>query len=139
MKAREAVDVDEPSIEGLQTLLLLSMAFFAAGKGKKSYMMLCRAFQHSTILKIPMILTASSKCRWDGLRVRLTPRKAKEDEDLVNRARDAAAPLLVLLYDGSLHSMWFETSLLDFGQVYHTTITILHASSYSRSHRRRIV
>ena len=39
-EAREAMDVDEPSIEGLQTLLLVRIAFFAAGKGKKSYMLL---------------------------------------------------------------------------------------------------
>lgn len=36
-QARVLVDVDEPSIESLQTLLLLSMAYYAAGKGKKAY------------------------------------------------------------------------------------------------------
>lgn len=40
-QARTMVDIDEPSIESLQTLLLLSMAFYAVGKGKKAYMTLC--------------------------------------------------------------------------------------------------
>ncbi|PGH20837.1 hypothetical protein AJ80_03464 [Polytolypa hystricis UAMH7299] len=40
IRARQAVDPDNPSIEGLQTLLLLSMAFFANGQGKKTYMTL---------------------------------------------------------------------------------------------------
>lgn len=38
--ARQAVDVDEPTIEDLQTLLILSMAFYSLGKGKKAYMAL---------------------------------------------------------------------------------------------------
>ena len=40
-QSRSLVDVDEPSIESLQTLLLLSMAFYAVGKGKKAYTTLC--------------------------------------------------------------------------------------------------
>lgn len=41
-RARMEVDVDEPSIEALQTLILLSQAMFQAGRGKKAYMYLCR-------------------------------------------------------------------------------------------------
>lgn len=41
LQARRSVDVDNPTIEGIQTLLLLSMAFFAYGLGKKTYMTLC--------------------------------------------------------------------------------------------------
>ena len=41
MRARIALDVDEPSIENIQVALLLSLAYFQAGKGKKSYMLLC--------------------------------------------------------------------------------------------------
>ncbi|KAJ5081484.1 hypothetical protein NUU61_009748 [Penicillium alfredii] len=37
-QARRMVDVDNPTVEGLQTLLLLSQAFFAYGLGKKAYM-----------------------------------------------------------------------------------------------------
>lgn len=39
-QARPLVDIDNPSIEGLQTLLLLSQNFFAHGCGKKAYMTL---------------------------------------------------------------------------------------------------
>lgn len=35
------VDIDNPTIEGLQTLLLLTQAFFAHGFGKKAYMTFC--------------------------------------------------------------------------------------------------
>jgi hypothetical protein len=38
-KARKEVDIDEPSVESLQTLLLLAMTFIAQGRGKKAYMM----------------------------------------------------------------------------------------------------
>ncbi|OGE50321.1 hypothetical protein PENARI_c017G09939 [Penicillium arizonense] len=37
-QARRMIDVDNPTVEGLQTLLLLSQAFFAFGLGKKAYM-----------------------------------------------------------------------------------------------------
>ncbi len=40
LRARTELDIDDPSIECLQTLLLLGIAFTAAGKGKKAYMML---------------------------------------------------------------------------------------------------
>ncbi|MCJ1283640.1 hypothetical protein MMC26_002971 [Xylographa opegraphella] len=41
--ARKEMDMDDASLEGLQTLLLLHRAFFAAGKGPKSYMLLATA------------------------------------------------------------------------------------------------
>lgn len=41
LQARRMVDVDDPTIEGLQTLLLLSQAYFAYGLGKKAYMTFC--------------------------------------------------------------------------------------------------
>lgn len=41
LKARQEIDTDNPSIDSLQTLLLLSMVFFAYGLGKKTYMTLC--------------------------------------------------------------------------------------------------
>ena len=37
------IDVDDPTVEGLQALLLLSQAFFAYGLGKKAYMTFCTA------------------------------------------------------------------------------------------------
>lgn len=39
-RARLDIDIDEPSIEALQACLLLVIAFIAAGKGKKAYMLL---------------------------------------------------------------------------------------------------
>ncbi|KAL4879738.1 type I 3-dehydroquinase-domain-containing protein [Aspergillus karnatakaensis] len=39
-QARRMVDTDQPSIENLQTLLLLSQTFYAYGCGKKAYMTL---------------------------------------------------------------------------------------------------
>lgn len=39
MRARMALDSDEPTIENVQVSLLLSDAFFQAGKGKKAYML----------------------------------------------------------------------------------------------------
>ncbi|KAJ5653426.1 hypothetical protein N7490_000429 [Penicillium lividum] len=38
LQARRMVDIDNPTVEALQTLLLLSQAFFAYGLGKKAYM-----------------------------------------------------------------------------------------------------
>lgn len=38
LQARRIIDVDNPTVEGLQALLLLSQAFFAYGLGKKAYM-----------------------------------------------------------------------------------------------------
>lgn len=40
VRARNLTDIDDPTIENVQVLLLLSNAFFQAGKGKKSYMLL---------------------------------------------------------------------------------------------------
>jgi len=41
-RARMELDVDEPSIESLQTLLLLTQVAFQQGKGKKAYMHLSK-------------------------------------------------------------------------------------------------
>ena len=40
LRARAALDIDDPCIDTLQALLLISQAFTAGGKGKKAYMML---------------------------------------------------------------------------------------------------
>lgn len=34
------MDIDDPSVDAIQALLLLTVAFNAAGKGRKAYMML---------------------------------------------------------------------------------------------------
>ena len=46
MRARAMMDIDDPTIENVQVALLLSNAFFQAGKGKKSYMLLCQYQLH---------------------------------------------------------------------------------------------
>lgn len=43
-RARNEIDIDEPSVDALQSLLLLVTAFTAAGKGKKAYMLLSTVF-----------------------------------------------------------------------------------------------
>ncbi|KAJ6122481.1 hypothetical protein N7512_004946 [Penicillium capsulatum] len=48
LQARRIVDLDNPTIEGLQSLLLLSQAFFAFGLGKKAYMTFCPGQSQST-------------------------------------------------------------------------------------------
>ena len=40
LQARVQIDTDEPSIEGLQSLLLIHHSFLAAGMGRKAYMLL---------------------------------------------------------------------------------------------------
>ncbi|EED23703.1 fungal specific transcription factor, putative [Talaromyces stipitatus ATCC 10500] len=59
LNARQEIDVDNPTIEGLQTLLLLSMVFFAYGLGKKTYMTIssCSAM----ILALDLYREPSSK------------------------------------------------------------------------------
>lgn len=52
MRSRAEIDVDEPSIDHLQALLLLAMANFQAGKGKKSYMLLSHAVSMAFALNL---------------------------------------------------------------------------------------
>jgi hypothetical protein len=41
-RSRLELEIDEPSIETLQTLMLLAQASFQLGKGKKTFMLLSR-------------------------------------------------------------------------------------------------
>lgn len=50
LQARHMVDVDNPTVEGLQTLLLLSQGFFAYGLGKKAYMTFCKTVFYCALL-----------------------------------------------------------------------------------------
>lgn len=63
-RARAEVDVDEPSIEALQTLLLLAVSFIASGKGKKAYMVLGKLSFIVTFLT--SLLTIYSQRHWYG-------------------------------------------------------------------------
>lgn len=63
LRARTELDIDEPNIDTLQSLLLLGVAFTAGGKGKKAYMML-GASHLSTLVNTT--LTLNSQRYWDG-------------------------------------------------------------------------
>ncbi|PHH55559.1 hypothetical protein CFIMG_001373RA [Ceratocystis fimbriata CBS 114723] len=51
-KARSQIDIDEPSIESLQALLLLVLVFTASGKGKKAYMLMTSAVAMAMALEL---------------------------------------------------------------------------------------
>ncbi|OAA62550.1 Transcription factor [Niveomyces insectorum RCEF 264] len=51
-RARAEIDSDEPSIDCLQALLLLALAFVASGKGKKSYMLLSNAIGMAVAMEL---------------------------------------------------------------------------------------
>ena len=56
VQARRMIDVDDPTIDALQALLLLSQAFFAYGMGKKAYMTFCKT---GHFLKKPSFIVSS--------------------------------------------------------------------------------
>lgn len=58
LQARADIDVDEPSIDHLQALLLLATASFQSGKGKKSYMLLSHAISMAFALDLHRELPA---------------------------------------------------------------------------------
>ncbi|KAJ4378455.1 hypothetical protein N0V86_006158 [Didymella sp. IMI 355093] len=51
-RARSELDIDEPSIEALQTLMLLAQASFQLGKGKKTFMLLNAAISMAFALDL---------------------------------------------------------------------------------------
>jgi hypothetical protein len=53
-RARMELDVDEPTIEALQTLLLLAQVAFQQGKGKKAYMHLSKFFLSHHLSSFPV-------------------------------------------------------------------------------------
>lgn len=62
VQSRTEIDVDEPSIDHLQALLLLAMASFQAGRGKKSYMLLGHAISMAFALGLHRELPADMRC-----------------------------------------------------------------------------
>ncbi|KAF2840735.1 hypothetical protein M501DRAFT_1001754 [Patellaria atrata CBS 101060] len=60
-RARMELDVEQPSIEGLQTLLLLTQAYFQMGKGKKAYMLLTSGISMAFALELHRELPQSIK------------------------------------------------------------------------------
>lgn len=55
LRARSEIDTDEPSVDALQALLLLVLAFTAAGKGKKSYMLLSKIGIYTESLTVAVL------------------------------------------------------------------------------------
>ncbi|KAF2872586.1 fungal-specific transcription factor domain-containing protein [Massariosphaeria phaeospora] len=60
-RARMELDIDEPSIEALQTLMLISQASFQLGKGKKTFMLLTSAISMAFALDLHRELPMSRK------------------------------------------------------------------------------
>ncbi|KAF2461728.1 fungal-specific transcription factor domain-containing protein [Lineolata rhizophorae] len=60
-RSRMDLDVEEPTIENLQTLLLLAQAGYQAGKGKKAYMHLSSAISMALALDLHRELPAGLK------------------------------------------------------------------------------
>ncbi|GAP85843.1 putative fungal specific transcription factor [Rosellinia necatrix] len=50
--SRREIDIDEPIVDSLQALLLLVIAYIAAGKGKKAYMLLTNAVGMAMALEL---------------------------------------------------------------------------------------
>lgn len=105
-RARQEIDIDEPSIEALQALMLLSQASFQMGKGKKTYMLLSTAFPHHSrahLFDSPVqSLTASNYSfrHFHGICPRSTSRASSCSQGFARRARRSPTPLLVLLSHG---------------------------------------
>lgn len=51
-RARRSVDIDEPTIDALQALLLLVLAFVASGKGRKAHMLLTGAIGMASAMEL---------------------------------------------------------------------------------------
>ncbi|KAH7085155.1 fungal-specific transcription factor domain-containing protein [Paraphoma chrysanthemicola] len=60
-RARLELDIDEPSIEGLQTLMLLAQASFQLGKGKRTFMLLTSAISMAFALDLHRELPTGMK------------------------------------------------------------------------------
>lgn len=68
------MDTDNPSIETLQTLLLLSLSFFAHGLSKKAYMTLCKIDLPSQTLTVTVVDYYESQFYYCCNRFRLAQR-----------------------------------------------------------------
>lgn len=60
-RSRAEIDTDEPSVDALQASMLLVIAFTAAGKGKKAYMLLVSAVGMAMALELHRELDVSAR------------------------------------------------------------------------------
>lgn len=95
-RARSELDIDDPSIDCLQALLLLAVAFTAAGKGKKAYMMIC-AYKSCNYENS---LIHISKRNWHGDGSGAASRIRPKSQSGAGRKRNAKAAVLDMLSDG---------------------------------------
>lgn len=59
------LDIDDPSIDCLQALLLLAIASTASGKGKKAYMLL-GIYDFGGFIPIRLLIDLNSECARNG-------------------------------------------------------------------------
>lgn len=107
LRARTELDIDDPSIDTLQALLLLAVAFTASGQGKKAYMML-GAY---TLRSRDSLANLSSERHWDGNGSGVAPRSRPEDQAYLSGEGDAKTTLLDLLSYGPLYSLRLEEAI----------------------------
>ncbi|EME44748.1 hypothetical protein DOTSEDRAFT_72262 [Dothistroma septosporum NZE10] len=100
MRSRAEVDVDEPSIDNLQTLLLLAMANFQNGRGKRCYMVLTHAVSMAFALNLHRELPAK-------LRIANSEREGRRKLFwtcyLMDRFTVSGSKRPSLISDGSIH------------------------------------
>ena len=127
IRARTELDIDDPSIDCLQALLLLGVAFTAAGKGKKAYMMLGMSIFRSQ----GSVLMEDSERYWNGGSTRAA--SGIRPQDPVNSCREGNAETIILdlLSHGQVYSMWIQTTFTDRRQVYSITAAIMDTQSSS--------
>lgn len=51
-RARSAIDIDEPSIDNLQAIVLLAIAYTASGKGRKAFMLISTCIRPSSNFRV---------------------------------------------------------------------------------------
>jgi 3-dehydroquinate dehydratase-1 len=108
-RARRGVDSDEPSLENLQSMLLLSMTYYAMGYGKKSFM------QMGAIVRTPHFRSQADPARPrhpHDSRTRSPPGIAAFSSRDPTRARNPSPRFLDMLSDGPLHRLWVCPSTL---------------------------
>lgn len=136
-RARLELDIDEPSIEALQTLMLLAQASYQLGRGKKTFMLL------STIQSIPEVDlkadTMSRRCNKHDICSRSTSRTATRHEGHTRGTRRPPTTLLVMLPYGSIRSHWLQTPLPRIRRIDRTSPTKLAAASRRNAARRRLL
>jgi len=118
LRARLELEMDHPSIQSLQTLMLLSQANFQLGNGKTTYMLLSEQHFHhraSQPAERVMLTALSSFGHQHGFCFGSAPRTTQRQESDSGRTRGPTPTLLVLLPHGPLCCDRFQATLVDCG------------------------